>query len=235
MLLPAALLAGMPEVMLPVGFAPARPPAAPGTATGAIRLGGVGGGGGSMAGAEQPGEPALLSPTRTQGRGAIAEDGTVGSAPTGVGSAAPDGVNAPPGGASPQPSPNAAMHIMLGSSPCDEGGGNAPPGSAVPGTTLEGVSDACVQMAAPAAPVSVIGAAAAVASAADGASSGSAAGVLLPPMAAAGRNRGGGGLQEVPIVNTIVALPGGDGVAVAVGAAFQAATDYHLRRPPLAA
>jgi hypothetical protein len=36
-----------------------------------------------------------------------------------------------------------------------------------------------------------------------------------------------------PKVNTILALPGGDAYAVAVGAAFQSVTDVHLQRPPL--
>jgi hypothetical protein len=36
-----------------------------------------------------------------------------------------------------------------------------------------------------------------------------------------------------PKVNTILALPGGDAYAVAVGAAFQSVTEVHLQRPPL--
>lgn len=36
-----------------------------------------------------------------------------------------------------------------------------------------------------------------------------------------------------PKVNSILALPGGDAYAIAVGAAFQSVTDVHLQRPPL--
>lgn len=36
-----------------------------------------------------------------------------------------------------------------------------------------------------------------------------------------------------PKVNTLIALPGADAAAIAVGAAFQSVTDVHLQRPPL--
>lgn len=46
----------------------------------------------------------------------------------------------------------------------------------------------------------------------------------------------GSGSEEAwtqPVVNSILALPGADAAAVAVGAAFQSVTDFHLRCPPL--
>lgn len=50
---------------------------------------------------------------------------------------------------------------------------------------------------------------------------------------------GGGDVIRIrwtqPKVNTILALPGGDAFAIAVGAAFQSVTDVHLQRPPLPA
>jgi hypothetical protein len=52
-----------------------------------------------------------------------------------------------------------------------------------------------------------------------------------------GGGSGSGGVRRStwtqPKVNTIIALPGADAAAIAVGAAFQSVTDVHLQRPPL--
>jgi uncharacterized membrane protein YgcG len=48
-----------------------------------------------------------------------------------------------------------------------------------------------------------------------------------------GSGGGSGGRGRLPVVNTIVALPGDDPAVVAVGDAFQALTQHHLQRPDL--
>ena len=45
-------------------------------------------------------------------------------------------------------------------------------------------------------------------------------------------NSGSADSWTQPQVNSILALPGADAAAIAVGAAFQSVTDFHLQRPP---